>query len=182
MTPQSITREERGEAIELFIQIEDLLNEIITRHYFGSYTKMAQPFTLEVLYNPQCTFSFKISVLERIGEGWKKRAQNLDWSDVLRKKLQELHGLLRTGTTEKNKSVPKILKKLGSLRNNFAHRAPIITNIGDSIAPQIPNPDNYSVEIDLQTVLTDFKKYQRSALADLKLINQHLDEFIRACL
>jgi len=53
----------RGEVIEKFINLETLINAIISQHYFG---KLIQPFFLEVLYDEYCTFGLKRRILTKI--------------------------------------------------------------------------------------------------------------------
>lgn len=53
----------RAEVIEKFINLETIINAIISQHYFG---KVHKPFFLEVLYDQHCTFGLKRSILEKI--------------------------------------------------------------------------------------------------------------------
>jgi hypothetical protein len=58
-----IERERRGEVIERFINIERVVNTIISQHYFG---KQSLPFILQVLYDDGFNFGIKRRILERI--------------------------------------------------------------------------------------------------------------------
>jgi len=58
-----IERERRAEVIERFINIEQVVNAIISQHYFG---KQALPFILRVLYDEGFNFGMKRRILEKI--------------------------------------------------------------------------------------------------------------------
>ena len=53
----------RGEIIEKFINLETLINAIISQHYFK---KVRQDFFFELLYNQSFNFGLRISILEKI--------------------------------------------------------------------------------------------------------------------
>ena len=66
----------RAEVIEKFINLEWLINAIISQHYFG---KAYLPFVLEVLYDEYCSFAFKRRILEKIVRDIDaKQIQNLN--------------------------------------------------------------------------------------------------------
>jgi hypothetical protein len=66
----------RSEVIERTINIEWILNSIISQHYFR---KVVLPFVLEFLYDEYCSFALKRRVLEKIVP------------DIDKQKLQELN-------------------------------------------------------------------------------------------
>jgi hypothetical protein len=53
----------RAEVIEKFINLEWLINAIISQHYFG---KVIRPFVLEVLYDQFCSFGLRRRIVEKI--------------------------------------------------------------------------------------------------------------------
>jgi len=55
----------RSEVISNFLEVERLVNVIITQHYFGM---LYANFMMEVLYDPGCRFSFKLNILEKTGQ------------------------------------------------------------------------------------------------------------------
>lgn len=61
--------EQRSEVIEKFINIESWIDAIISQHYFK---KILLPFVLELLYDVNCTFALKRSVLEKIVPDFSK--------------------------------------------------------------------------------------------------------------
>jgi len=62
MEPGEVTKA-RGEVIESFINLETLINAIISQHYFK---KVRQDFFFELLYNQSFNFGLRISILEKI--------------------------------------------------------------------------------------------------------------------
>lgn len=68
----------RAEVIERFINVEWIINAIISQHYFK---KVVKPFVLEVLYDEYFSFGLKRRIL-------KKVIENID-----SKKVQELNRL-----------------------------------------------------------------------------------------
>jgi len=72
----------RAEVIEKFINLEWLINAIISQHYFS---RVYLPFVLEVLYDERCTFALRRSVLEKIVPDLdKKKIQNLNRLNTIR--------------------------------------------------------------------------------------------------
>jgi len=68
----------RADVIERFINVEWLINAIISQHYFK---KVLLPFLLEVLYDEYFSFALKRRILEKIIK------------DIDNKKVQELNRL-----------------------------------------------------------------------------------------
>jgi len=62
MEPDEVTKA-RGEVIETFINLETLINAIISQYYFK---KVRQDFFFELLYNQSFNFGLRISILEKI--------------------------------------------------------------------------------------------------------------------
>jgi hypothetical protein len=62
MKPDELTKA-RGEVIEKFINLETIINAIISQHYFK---KVRQDFFFELLYNQSFNFGLRISILEKI--------------------------------------------------------------------------------------------------------------------
>jgi hypothetical protein len=72
----------RAEVIERTINIEWIINAIISQHYFG---KVLSPFILEFLYDEYCTFSLKRRVLEKIAPNLEKeKLDNLNRINTIR--------------------------------------------------------------------------------------------------
>src|SRR3989344_3281853 len=59
----------RSEVIEKFINIESLMNAIISQHYFK---KVIAPFVFELLYDVNCTFALKRNILQKIEPNFSK--------------------------------------------------------------------------------------------------------------
>lgn len=53
----------RAEVIEKFINLQTIINAIISQHYFK---KVYMPFFFEVLYDEYCSFALKRRILEKI--------------------------------------------------------------------------------------------------------------------
>lgn len=60
---------QRSEVIEKFINIDSWIDAIISQNYFK---KMSLPFLFEFLYDVNCTFALKRSVLEKIVPNFSK--------------------------------------------------------------------------------------------------------------
>ncbi len=68
----------RAEVIERFVNVEWIINAIISQHYFK---RVVMPFLLEVLYDEYFTFGLKRRILEKIVK------------DIDNQKVQELNRL-----------------------------------------------------------------------------------------
>lgn len=62
MKPDELTKA-RGEVIEKFVNLETLINAIISQHYFK---KVRQDFFFELLYHQSFNFGLRISILEKV--------------------------------------------------------------------------------------------------------------------
>ena len=79
---EQVVSQARAEVIEKFINLEWLINLIISQHYFG---KVYRPFILEVLYDENCSFILRRRILEKIIPGLdKKQIQNLNRLNTIR--------------------------------------------------------------------------------------------------
>jgi hypothetical protein len=72
----------RSEVIEKFINIEWLLNCIISQHYFSQVNR---DFIFEVLYDDQCSFGLKRNIfLKAIGDVDNKKVDDLNRLNKIR--------------------------------------------------------------------------------------------------
>jgi hypothetical protein len=56
----------RGQVVEDFVQIETLISSIITNFYVGRGNPFAFMFSLQVLYDENCSFGMKRNILRKI--------------------------------------------------------------------------------------------------------------------
>ena len=81
MDEQTLSRAST-EVIEKFINLEWIINAIISQHYFY---KVLLPFVLEVLYDEYCSFALKRRILEKIVPSLdEKQIQNLNRLNTIR--------------------------------------------------------------------------------------------------
>jgi hypothetical protein len=72
----------RSEVIERFINVEWLMNAIISQHYFK---RVLMPFLLEVLYDEYFSFSLKRRILEKIiKDADNQKVQDLNRLNTIR--------------------------------------------------------------------------------------------------
>jgi len=72
----------RSEVIEKFINIEWLINCIISQHYFSQVNR---DFIFEVLYDDQCSFGLKRNIfLKAIGDADNKKVEDLNRLNKIR--------------------------------------------------------------------------------------------------
>lgn len=85
----------RSEVIERTINIESIINSIISQHYFG---RVLMPFLLEFLYDEYCTFALKRRVLEKIVPDIdKKKVQDLNRLNTIRNYFAHCNQVLIEG-------------------------------------------------------------------------------------
>ncbi len=84
--------EYRSEVIEKFINIETLINVIISQRYFK---KVIEAFFFEVLYDAYCTFSLKRNILKKINPDFK--LQNLERLNSIRNYFAHCNQLVFEG-------------------------------------------------------------------------------------
>jgi hypothetical protein len=65
----------RSEVIEKSINVEWLINAIISQHYFK---KVLLPFVFDFLYDINCTFALKRNILEKIDSNFYKYGEKLN--------------------------------------------------------------------------------------------------------
>ena len=96
----------RGEVIEKSIEIEALVEEMITRQYFGVLFENARGFMVQFLGEQTVSFRTKAKILKDILIGWP--ASRVD---------SEIH----LPATVELKSVGNRLMEISDARNKFAH-------------------------------------------------------------
>jgi len=117
----------RSEVIERFINIEWIINAIISQHYFK---RVILPFVLEVLYDEYFSFALKRRILEKVIKNIDNRKiQDLNRLNTIRNYFahcnQEI--ILGVDKTQKGKIIdPRNIQKevnFGSLYADFMERA-----------------------------------------------------------
>ncbi len=90
----------RSEVIERTINIEWIINAIISQHYFG---KVMRSFLLEFLYDEYCSFALKRRILEKIIPNMeKKKLENLNRVNTIRNYFAHCNQLLIEGLDSSN--------------------------------------------------------------------------------
>lgn len=120
---------QRGEIINKFINIEWIINAIISQWYMS---KVEKEFVLEVLYDEYFSFALKRRIIEKI---FSKRAPS-----KLRPKLR---------------SMLNSLNRLNSIRNYFAHCTESMT-LSNIDGEYIPDPKNHDRHLDFQALYDEF--------------------------
>ena len=120
---------QRGEIINKFINIEWIINAIISQWYIS---KVEKEFVLEVLYDEYFSFSLKRRIIEKI---FSERAPS-----NLRPKL---------------KFMLDSLNRLNSIRNYFAHCTESMT-LSNIDGEYIPDPKNHNKHLDFQELYNEF--------------------------
>ncbi len=121
--------EQRGKVINKFINIEWIINAIISQWYMG---KVEKEFVLEVLYDEYFSFSLKRRIIEKI---FAERC-NSKLKPMLKKMLDSLN-------------------RLNSIRNYFAHCTENMT-LSNMDEEYIPDPKNHNKPLDFQTLYEEF--------------------------
>ena len=96
----------RGDVIEKSIEIETLVEEMITRQYFGRLFEKGHGFMIQFLGDQTVSFRMKAKILKDILIGWPASKVN---SEI---RLPETVNLKRVGNC---------LMKISDARNKFAH-------------------------------------------------------------
>jgi hypothetical protein len=97
----------RSEVIERTINIEWIMNAIISQHYFG---KVLLPFVLEFLYDESCTFALKRRVLEKIAPDLEKqKLEKLNRINTIRNYFAHCNQVLIEGS---NPTSPSAISKV----------------------------------------------------------------------
>jgi len=121
----------RSNVIERFINIETIINSIISQHYLK---RVETPFLLEVLYDEYFSFALRRRILEKI--------------------------LRRTSTEYDNKRI-ETLNRLNTIRNYFAHTGPEIFKGAEvpqeGQKGSVPDPRNLDRHIDYSALYRDFQ-------------------------
>ena len=119
MADQTELTRMRGDVIEKSIEIETLVDEMITRHYFGVLFENARGFISQFLSEQTVSFRTKAKILREILIGWPD-------SEVDRK--------INLPASVKLKDVGSHLMEIADARNKFAH-------CGEN-NPRFDNPKN----------------------------------------
>lgn len=125
---------QRGEVISKFINIEWIINAIISQWYMG---KVEKEFVLEVLYDEYFGFSLKRRIIEKI---FSERAPS-----KLKPKL---------------KFMLDSLNRLNSIRNYFAHCTESMT-LSNIDGGYIPDPKNHDKPLNFQDLYDEFIKKEK---------------------
>jgi hypothetical protein len=97
------TIEMRGDVIEKSIEIEMLVSEIITRHYFGQLYNKARGFVENFLDLPSFSFTLKLNALLQVFDGWKRTSERLRVLEIPEVNyLDELIADMRILNTQRN--------------------------------------------------------------------------------
>lgn len=127
----------RGQVIDNFVQIETLIASIISNFYVGRQNPYSFMFSLQVLYDENCSFGMKRNIL---------------------KKILELIQLERNKKKEDGSNFEK-LYKLNKVRNLFAHCGPDVFIAIEGQGKRItPSPQDPSTPIDFGGELQIFMK------------------------
>ncbi len=125
--------QQRAEVIEKFINLEWIINAIISQHYFG---KVRIDFILQVLYDERCSFSLKREVLKKI-------VPTLDQMQI--EKLNRLN------------NIRNYFAHTGQQIFNTAKITP-----GESDVGYVPDPRNLDKVIDFTQLFEEFQKTEPS--------------------
>lgn len=125
---------QRGEIIDKFINMEWIINAIISQWYMS---KVEKEFIMEVLYDEYFSFSLKRRIIEKI---FSERA-----SSKLRPKLRYMLDSLN---------------RLNSIRNYFAHCTENMT-LGDIDGEYTPDPKNHDRPLNFQGLYDEFMKKEK---------------------
>lgn len=125
---------QRGEVINKFINIEWIINAIISQWYMS---KVEKEFVLEVLYDVYFSFALKRRIIEKI---FAKRC-NSKLKPKLRYMLDSLN-------------------RLNSIRNYFAHCTETMT-LNNIDGEYIPDPKNHDKPLDFQVLYSEFIKKEK---------------------
>lgn len=125
---------QRGEIINKFINIEWIINAIISQWYIK---KVEKEFVLEVLYDEYFSFSLKRRIIEKI------------FTERCNSKLKP-----------KLKYMLDSLNRLNSIRNYFAHCTETMTLI-NSDGEYIPDPKNHNKPLNFQSLYDEFMKKEK---------------------
>lgn len=95
MLTDELTSKARSEVIERTINIESIIDSIISQHYFR---KVLLPFLLEFLYDEYCSFALKRRVLEKIVPDMdKQKLQDLNRVNTIRNYFAHCNQVLIEG-------------------------------------------------------------------------------------
>ena len=125
---------QRGEVINKFINIEWIINAIISQWYMG---KVEKEFVLEVLYDEYFSFSLKRRIIEKI------------FAERCNSKLKP-----------KLKYMLDSLNRLNSIRNYFAHCTETMT-LSNMDGEYIPDPKNHDKPLNFQVLYDEFMKKEK---------------------
>jgi hypothetical protein len=138
----------RAEVIEKLINIEIIINAIISQHYLK---KVVKPFLLEVLYDEYFSFALRRRILEKI---LKKSIPNYD-----KKQIEDLN-------------------RLNTIRNYFAHTGPEIfegpITPHEGQKGIVPDPRNLDKAIDYTQLYTEFHKLESTVIKYLFNLSKEL--------
>lgn len=91
----------RSDVIERFINIEWLINAVISQHYFK---RVSKPFVLEVLYDEYFSFALKRRILEKVIKNIdNQKIQDLNRLNTIRNYFAHCNQEIIEGTDKKQK-------------------------------------------------------------------------------
>jgi len=126
--------EQRGEIINKFINIEWIINAIISQWYMS---KVEKEFVLEVLYDEYFGFALKRRIIGKI------------FAERCNSKLKP-----------RLKSMLDSLNRLNSIRNYFAHCTESMT-LSNIDGEYIPDPKNHDRPLNFQALYDEFIKKEK---------------------
>jgi hypothetical protein len=124
----------RAEVIKKLIDVETIINTIISQHYLN---RVDQPFFFEVLYDEYFSFALRRRILEKI---------------------------LGKSITDNDKKQIEDLNRLNTIRNYFAHTGPEIfeksTIPHEGQKGRVPDPRNLGKAIDYPKLYNEFQNLE----------------------
>lgn len=126
----------RSEVIERFINVEWMINAIISQHYFKGDSRkgVRTPFMLKVLYDPYFSFPLRRQILEKILK------KNKEDKKTIHKTMKDLY-------------------RLNTIRNYFAHCGQEFIILTEKpLKRRAINPEDIEQELDFESLYTEFMK------------------------
>ena len=125
----------RAEVIERFINVEWLINAIISQHYFK---RVLMPFLLEVLYDEQFSFSLRRKILKKIVKGIdNKRVEEMYKLNTIRNYFAHCNQEIIMGTdkTQKGKVIdPRNVEKEVDFESLHSEFMKIVVGVEEYLA------------------------------------------------
>lgn len=144
----------RGQVVEDFVQIETLITTIITNFYVGRQNPFSFMFSLQVLYDENCSFGMKRNILKKIITLTHPEKEQVKETE---REFHKLH-------------------KLNKIRNLFAHCGPDIYFAVQGKGRRItPNPQSPTEPIELDRQYVTYKELYPQVFRWLNALLQEID-------